>query len=361
MYTRYDIKFDERAVLIRHGRPERALAPGRHRVFGRTEILRYAVTDLVFVAPPEVRAVLPADWYDEFVIDDDERGVLYRDGVPVRYLRPGTHRRWAIDESVRLVRFDASKVLAHPTTELMQLIPRSEITFQIVAEYEGAALFVAGRFERELEPGLYAFWTRAASPIAINKLDLRTQLVTIAGQDLMTRDKVTLRLTLSAEYRVVDVRRAVLGHAAVQDAVYLRAQLAARSFVAGVKLDELLEGRRALEEHLADALSADAEALGIELQRIGVKDVVLPGDMKLLLNRVIEAEKEAAAKVILRREEVAGMRSLAQSAKVLEESPGAMRLKELEALKEMATSVGEVRLVMGSTDGLQSIGKLLER
>lgn len=81
---------------------------------------------------------------------------------------------------------------------------------------------------------------------------------------------------------------------------------------------------------------------------MGVKDVVLPGDMKLILNRVIEAEKEAAAKVILRREEVAAMRSLATSAKVLEESPGALRLKELEALKEMAASVGEVRLVLGS-------------
>lgn len=361
MYSCYEISFDERAVLIRNGRPIRALSPGRHRFFGRTRVLRFALTDLVFVASPEVRAVVPSDWYEEIVIADDERGVLYRDGVPVRYLRPGTHRRWAFDESVRLVRFDATKVLAEPTTELMQLIPRSEITFQVVAEYERAALFVAGRFERELGSGLYAFWTRAASPLAITKLDLRTQLVTIAGQDLMTRDKVTLRLTLSAEYRIADVRKAVMSHASVHDAVYLQAQLAARGFVAAVKLDELLEGRHALEEHLEAALRADAPSLGIELQRIGVKDIVLPGDMKLLLNRVIEAEKEAAAKVILRREEVAGMRSLAQSAKVLEDSPGAMRLKELEAMKEMASSVGEVKLLVGSADGLQSLGKLLDR
>jgi len=85
-----------------------------------------------------------------------------------------------------------------------------------------------------------------------------------------------------------------------------------------------------------------------------VKDVVLPGEMKALLNRVIEAEKEAAANVILRPEETAATRSLANTAKVMADNPVLLRLKELESLKGIAEEVGEVRLVMGS-DSLEKL------
>jgi regulator of protease activity HflC (stomatin/prohibitin superfamily) len=90
-----------------------------------------------------------------------------------------------------------------------------------------------------------------------------------------------------------------------------------------------------------------AEGLGLELVELGVKDVVLPGEMKDLLNKVIQAQKEAEANVILRREETAATRSLAQTAKVLAENPLLVRLKELEAYKELAAKVGKVNLVLG--------------
>jgi regulator of protease activity HflC (stomatin/prohibitin superfamily) len=92
----------------------------------------------------------------------------------------------------------------------------------------------------------------------------------------------------------------------------------------------------------------------VRVERVGVKDVVLPGEMKTLLNRVIEAEKEAAANVILRREETAATRSLANTAKVMAEHPVLLRLKELEALKDIAERIDEVRLVVGS-DGLKTL------
>jgi hypothetical protein len=87
---------------------------------------------------------------------------------------------------------------------------------------------------------------------------------------------------------------------------------------------------------------------------VGVKDVVLPGEMKTFLNRVIEAEKEAAANVILRREETAATRSLANTARLMAQEPILMRLKELDAFKEIASQIQEVRLVVGA-DSLQSL------
>jgi hypothetical protein len=92
----------------------------------------------------------------------------------------------------------------------------------------------------------------------------------------------------------------------------------------------------------------------VRVERAGVKDVVLPGEMKTLLNRVIEAEKEAAANVILRREETAATRSLANTARVIAEQPVLLRLKELEALKEIAGRIREVRVVVGA-DGLKTL------
>jgi regulator of protease activity HflC (stomatin/prohibitin superfamily) len=119
-------------------------------------------------------------------------------------------------------------------------------------------------------------------------------------------------------------------------------------------LDELLARRELLVDALAPALRAKAGAVGVELVDVGVRDLVLPGEMKTLLNRVIEAQKEAEANVIMRREETAATRSLAQTAKVLAENPLLVRLKELEAYKELAQKVGTVHVVMGDT-GLSKI------
>ena len=90
-----------------------------------------------------------------------------------------------------------------------------------------------------------------------------------------------------------------------------------------------------------------AKSVGLELKELGLKDVVLPGEMKDLLNKVISAQKEAEANVIARREETAATRSLAQTAKVLAENPLLLRLKELEAYKDLAAKVGQVHLVLG--------------
>jgi regulator of protease activity HflC (stomatin/prohibitin superfamily) len=109
----------------------------------------------------------------------------------------------------------------------------------------------------------------------------------------------------------------------------------------------LLSGRDAMTRFLEEDASENARRFGVRIDRVGVKDIVLPGEMKTLLNKVIEAEKEAAANVILRREETAATRSLANTAKVMAEQPMVLRLKELESLKEIASKVRELRVVTG--------------
>ena len=356
MFKTFNVQLNERVVVFRDSIPFRALEPGRHRLWGRrlTE-QRFHTDKLEFDALPEVRAIMPDAWFDEVVLTSRQRGVLFQNAVPMVFLRPGTHRFFTVDPSVRLEVLDVEEPMPELTDELKRVVPKIEFVEQEVLAYERGLKFVQGRLEQVLEPGRYTFWSHPAARVNVTCVDMRAQQITIAGQDLMTRDKVTLRLTLSVSYAVEDPAKMAQTVAQVHDPLYLAVQLVARDYVSGVTLDALLEGRDEMTHFLADRVKPRAAAWGVRVDEVGVKDVVLPGDMKMLLNRVIEAEKEAAANVIRRREETATTRSLANTARVMADHPVLLRLKELDAFTEMAERVQHVRLVVGA-DGL---GQLL--
>ena len=349
MFNTLHIPINERAVLVRHGLPVRALAPGKHTVWGAgVTVHRLNTDELVLTAPAAIRATLPAEWYREVTLGARQRAVVFRDGRPVKFLRPGVHRVWAIDPTVEIRVFDVDQPPPELTDELRAVIPAGEIVDTTVLQHQRGLLYVNGRFARLLEPGRHVTWTHTEARVTIALLDVRQQQVTVAGQDLMTKDKVTLRLTLTAEYAPADAPAAVHAVADVKDALYLLVQLAARDYVAGVTLDELLEGRDAMTRYLEAQVQPAALQYGVAVRRVGVKDVVLPGEMKTILNRVIEAEKQAAANVILRREEAAATRNMANTAKVIADNPVLLRLKELETLEKIAHEIDEVRLVLGN-------------
>jgi regulator of protease activity HflC (stomatin/prohibitin superfamily) len=345
----FTIPLHQRAVLIRNGQPERALLPGRHVVYAKhAEVMTWNIDELVFTAPAAVLAVLPADWYEVVHLAPVQRGVVYRDDKPIKFLRPGIHRIWKVDAGVALRAFAITEPVPELTDELRAVIPATEIVDVTIRQHERGLKYVQGRFEQLLEPGRHVFWTHPTARVAVTTVDTRIQQLTITGQELMTRDKVTLRLTLTAEYAPIDAPTTLHAVADVKDALYLAVQLAAREFVAGVTLDELLEGRDSLTTWLEQQVVPRAQTFGVQVHRVGVKDVILPGEMKTLLNKVIEAEKAAAANVITRREEAAATRNMAQTAKVIADNPVLLRLKELEALKDIAGTIDEIRLFVGA-------------
>ncbi len=358
MFKTVTVSLHERVVVLQDGLPVRALGPGRHRLWGFSFTERRWATDpLVFEMPAELRAVLPESWYAELTLGPSERAVLWHDGKPKAFLKPGTHRYWLADDTVRVQVFSVHEEMPVLTNELAVVLPRDAYVDAVVLEHERGLLYVQGRIVRTLAPGRYAFWTTRESPVSILKVDTRAAQITISGQELMTRDKVTLRLTLTVEHAIADAALSATSSTNLHDALYLIVQLAARDFVAGVTLDELLGGRDAMARALeADAVTK-ASKLGVRIDRVGVKDIVLPGEMKTLLNKVIEAEKEAAANVILRREETAATRSLANTAKVMAEQPLLLKLKELESMKEIASKIRELRVVATS----DQLGALLSK
>jgi len=344
----FHVPLHERAVLLRHGLPVRALPPGRHWVFGGGwEIKRFDVSRILVSAPREMRALFPEGWIAELRLSARERAIVSHDGVPCLFLRPGVHRYFTIDPAVTIEVRSVEDPLPSLSPELLALIPSDEYVSVLVHAHERGLLYVQGRFERLLPPGRHAFWSNEDSKIEVTLVDTRREQLAVTGQELMTRDKVSLRLTVVADYALEDPLLAAQTVGNIRDTLYLALQLAAREHVASVTLDELLEGRDRLTQYLESEVVPRAKAVGVRIDRLGVKDVVLPGDMKTLLNRVIEAEKEAAANVITRREEAAATRSLANTAKMMADQPMLLRLREIEAMEKISEKIGKISLFVG--------------
>jgi len=206
-------------------------------------------------------------------------------------------------------------------------------------------LLIDGRYVDTLAPGLYAFW-KGESDAVVVEVDLRETVIDVGGQDVMTADKVTLRLNAVVTWKVVDPRKAVSLADDVRQALYRETQLVLRGVVGTRELDQFLAEKDAVAKEIEEAVRRRAGELGLEIASVGIRDVILPGDMKDLMNKVTEAKKAAEANLIARREETAAIRSQANTAKLLAENPVLMRLRELEVLEKVAAG-GKLSVVLG--------------
>jgi regulator of protease activity HflC (stomatin/prohibitin superfamily) len=137
--------------------------------------------------------------------------------------------------------------------------------------------------------------------------------------------------------------------------LYRLVQFAIREAVAGRTLDEVLSAKAALDAELRAYVRERVDATGVEVMELGVKDVILPGEIRDLVNKVVEAERTARANLIRRQEETAATRSLLNTARLMEENPLLMRLKELESIERLVEKVGRIDLHAGEGAGLDAL------
>lgn len=341
------IQDHQRGVLVRDGKLTRFLEPGRHSAFSFGTHLSAILFDLEtgFVPlTPELAGVLPSSAFEELVVDHGEIAMLSVDGLPKAVLVPGRYALWRLrGEPSVLVHSTRDVVLAIPKA-FWKLAPSSHVMSITVQPVERALLVVDGNVDRVLEPGAYAL-AMDDRTVGVVRVDLRERELAISGQEVMTLDKVSLRVNVAARYRIVDPVRSHLATSDLGAALYTEVQMVVRRLVAGRSVDALLAERMSAAKEMLGELAERVRGWGAEITAVDVKDVVLPGEMRALMNKVVEATKQAEASVILRREEVAATRSLANTAKMLAESPTLMRLKELEVLRDVAERVGKVTVV----------------
>ena len=343
---------ESRGLLYRNGRLDEWLEPGKHVRWAWFDELRVELLDLNTPTAkfrPELAKVAPGTAWNELLVQAHEVAVVSVDGIPQAYLRPGRYMLWQVRGEVSAEVYALDELRPSIPEGVWSRLPHDLVQTVTVLPYERVLVYEDGRLAAELSEGRVLL-SSLDREVGLVRVNLREEERAIVGQEVMTADKVSLRMNVVFKYRIVDAVRSVQQVTDLGDALYSEAQMAVRRAVGGLKLDQLLENRQEVGTGMTAEVAARAAGWGVELLAVDVKDVVLPGEMKVLMNRVIEAEKQAAAQVILRREETAATRSQANTAKMLEANPVLLRMKELEAFKDIAASLDQVTLVAGAGD-----------
>ena len=362
MIKKISVRKDQLALLSRNGDYYKVLHAGEHLLpwLNTPEVLLITLdgSEVPDVLADYLRRFQP-DWVERYCVVADlsetEAGALYMDGILLEILPPSTRRLyWRVEDDLTLVRMNTQQVPVQ--TEVMNAVlqPRRKgvvkgrdaiLTVQVPAWHVGV-LKIDGETQALLPPGLTAYW-KINHLVEAEVVDTRLQVLEVSGQEILTKDKVNLRINLAANWRYSDVLLAFSQLTKPIDHLYRELQFALREVVGTRTLDELLEDKQVIDDVVSEQVKSRMLPFGMEIASLGVKDIVLPGDMKNILAQLVEAEKSAQANVIRRREETAATRSLLNTAKVMENNPVALRLKELETLERVAERIDNISVFGG--------------
>lgn len=231
---------------------------------------------------------------------------------------------------------------------------RRSIETVTIWDYQVALHFKDGRYVDTLESGRHRLWGRGHSVII---LDTRTTEMVVQGQEVITSDSATVKLTAVALWKVVDPLKFHLGVDNAHQALYTQVQLAMRRLIGGLELDVVVEGKADFGKALLnDVKETILEETGVEVLRIDIRDLMLSGELKASYSGVISARKEAQAQQERARGDAAALRTFANAARVYENNPELFRLRYLETIKEAGSGYGN-QLIIGVPEELMSLVK----
>ncbi len=375
-YVKFIVRKHERALLFRDGDFVKFLEPGVHRfatVLHDYTVDRFDITVPVFghrlqdflieKYPRQVER-----YFDIVATDENEIAVVYHNDNVTLIMAPATRHLFAKGvHKIRVERINIvetldvderlAKRLLAGNDPMLKSIADKAVYARVVPQGHVGLLYVDGELTRSLESGFHAFFA-VERGVTVELFDTRVQTLEVSGQEILTKDKVSLRINLTATYQLTDVEKAVRETRDPLDHLYKEVQFGLRGAVGTRSLDALLEDKVAIDTSVADHLKERFEAIGITVKSVGVKDIILPGDMKDLLGKVVEAEKAAQANVIRRREETNATRSLLNTAKVMETNAVALRLKELETLEKITDKIGNISVYGGLDSVLNDLVRM---
>lgn len=353
------------AVVVRHGAIAEVLAAGRHVVLGTARVRTYPTYGR-FDPPPgiplEVAVTHPAlaEMLDVVRVPEGSLAVVFREDVYAYTLGPGLYAylRGPIDFRVELV--DLMGVMAPPL--LVDLLPRhpelrAHVRELLVPAGRRGLLFVNGALHSEHEAGAVVV-VNNDTRYELKAVPLGVEGIEVNGHEMLTADKASVRVNYYFRYRITDARRAVIEVSDYVKELRVAAALALREYIGGLSLDALLTSKVAVNEAVASTLTGTGESLGAAYVDGGIRDIILPGEMRTIVNRVLVAEKTAEANAISRRDEAAATRTLLNAAKLMDEHPMLRRLKEMEYVERVAERVDRIT-VAGGGDVMGSLRELL--
>lgn len=336
-------------LVFERGKLIDVLREGNFWIVGNKEVKLFEMKQS-FVATVELNILLEnatlASMLEIVEVGDTEIALYFANGMFKEVLQTGRYAFWKGYLTNEFIKVDLAKVAIteNINTSLLENIKLRMYTrkFQVF-NYEKGLLFINGAFIKELSAGTFYFWNNAI-PIDVIKVDIRQKQMEISGQELLTKDKAALRINFFVNYKVTDIQKAIVENKDYEKQLYVLMQLALRAFVGGFTLDELLSKKDSITEIILEDTQARAKELGVAITDAGIRDVILPGEMKEIMNQVLMAEKKAQANSIMRREETAATRSLLNTAKLMEENEMLWKLKEMEYVEKIADRIGEITI-----------------
>ncbi len=376
LLKRFSVKKNERGLLFCEGDFVSILEPGVHQ---RLDLHNRLTVETFSLNTPRfehrlagyLRQSEPAvvdQYFERMDLAEHEVGLRFEDGALAELLPPGSRQLyWKGQSAQTLQRIDLTHSyrlepillgqLGQPKLRGRTLAGLDAVLLAPVPAFHVGVLKVDGAVVELLPAGQYGFW-RFNRQVSVDMVDMRIQSLEVSGQEILTRDKVSLRLNLAANWRYSDVLMAFASLSKPLEHLYREVQFGLRAAVGTRTLDELLENKQLIDDTVSQYLAEKLVGSGIEVSGLGVRDIILPGEMKTLLAQVVEAEKAAQANVIRRREETSATRSLLNTAKVMEDNPTALRLKELETLERVAERIDRISVFGGLDQVLNGLVSL---
>lgn len=365
MIRNLKIKAFQVALVFKNRNLIQILKEGNYWIFGNKSVEIFEMKNQ-FITNEDLNILLKneelASMLEIIEVKDGELALMYENGIFKDILTVGQYAFWKGIINRTFQKADLKKVEiteSISTTILENAKLKNYIRkFNVVNQYQ-ALLFINGKFVKVLESGTYYFWNNEIS-VEMKAIDVRMQQMEIAGQELLTKDKANLRINFYVRYQVEDIVKALTQNKEFDKQLYILMQLALREFVGALTLDELLLKKDNVGAEILGNLGNKAQDLGLKVSDAGIRDVILTGEMKDIMNQVLVAEKKAQANSIMRREETASTRSMLNTAKLMEENSTLWKLKEMEYMEKIADKIGDIT-VSGNSNIVSQLKEIFSK
>ena len=346
------INKQEIAIKIKNEEVTKVYTTGTYWIFSNKEIVKFNLNEVIDVKFHSM--ILENETLKSMVniyeVIHNEVLVTFRSNQFDKSFVNRNVMIWKNSTQLTTVKYDLN------STEEVQKLDKREIEILkkisairsiSVAPYFEGLLFKDNQFNSILKAGDYLFYSNEAK-ISIVTYDLRPQTIEILGQEILTKDKVQLRINFMVQYQITNLLKAYTSDKDFTKMIYQAIQLGLREFIGNIGFDELMSDKNSITKYIINKFEAQFETIGLKLKDAGMKDIILPGEIREIMNRVLIAEKTAQANSITRREETASTRSLLNTAKLMEENETLWKLKEMEYIEKIADKVGEISISGGS-------------
>lgn len=363
MYTM--INENQKGLFFKNGKLQKLLSAGSYHTTRNTRIEILSIEEELFSETCTLENLLMIEKIkaDTTLIEvqDEQLALHYVNGLFAGCLGPGKHAFWKTLQTHTFTMIDLNDPYVGEALPkyIFSKIPARFYQCVEVAEYEKALVYYDNQLTKVLDAGIYFFWNTKIQ-IKVNHIDLRMKQLDLYGQDILSKDKVVLRINMICRYRIIDGIRIATEIENYEQQLYTMIQLALREHIGRHTVDELLAHKEDIGDDVFTQLKTKGNEIYVEILEASIKDIILPGEMREIMNTVLIAEKRAQANVIKRREEVASTRSLLNTAKLMEENKTLYRLKELEYLESICEHVGSITL-NGSTDILSQLSTIMKQ